>query len=574
MRERGFMTRGIPLLVLGFVLGSCGRAPRSELVSQNKLKGARETLNSSTVLGEDWFNLNPEEDFREGESINRVYRELERDLEIRVQKLAPITVAVIDSGVDITHEDLKNNLWINKGETGLDAKGHNKATNGIDDDGNGYVDDVHGWNFIGGYDKDGKAIHIGAETLEKTRILRKLQKRKDSGEFLNSEEESLFQNFKLEIDKERRQAQNDLAIFQPALQDIDQNYKTIEPLIKKPFDLLTRIDVLNLVSEDSSVTSARDKIISAFEGLGFPSVAKIKQFIEINQDALNFSLNVEFDPRAIIVKDNPDDFNDIQYGNNDVAGIENDHGTHVAGIIAAQRSNDIGIKGVASHARIMALRAIPNGDERDKDVALAIRYAADKGARIINMSFGKEYSPDSSKVLEAIEYAAQKGVLLIHAAGNESKDLSLDTNHSFPSPVKLNGREKIQSWIEVGASSSNRGPSLPAVFSNYGKTSVDIFAPGVKIESCVSGNKYAVFSGTSMASPALAGVAALLWSIKPELTALEVKDLILKKGRSYEDLLVKKPSQSGPLAQVLFYELSITGKIADAFESYRELMKY
>jgi subtilisin family serine protease len=565
--------RGIPLLVLGFVLGSCGRAPRSDLVSQNKLKGARETLNSSTVLGEDWFNLNPEEDFREGESINRLYRELERDLKIRAQKLTPVTVAVIDSGVDITHEDLKNNLWINKGETGLDAKGHNKATNGIDDDGNGYVDDVHGWNFIGGYDKDGKAIHIGAETLEKTRILRKLQKRKDSGEFLNSEEESLFQNFKLEIDKERRQAQNDLAIFQPALQDIDQNYKTIEPLIKKPFDLLTRIDVLNLVSEDSSVTSARDKIISAFEGLGFPSVAKIKQFIEINQDALNFSLNVEFDPRAIIVKDNPDDFNDIQYGNNDVAGIENDHGTHVAGIIAAQRSNDIGIKGVASHARIMALRAIPNGDERDKDVAIAIRYAADKGARIINMSFGKEYSPDSSKVLEAIEYAAQKGVLLIHAAGNESKDLSLDTNHSFPSPVKLNGREKIQSWIEVGASSSNRGPSLPAVFSNYGKTSVDIFAPGVKIESCVPGNKYAVFSGTSMASPALAGVAALLWSIEPELTALEVRDLILKKGRSYEDLLVKKPSQIGPMAQILFSELSITGKIADAFESYKELIR-
>lgn len=161
------MTRGIPLLVLGFVLGSCGRAPRSDLVSQNKLKGARETLNSSTVLGEDWFNLNPEEDFREGESINRLYRELERDLKIRAQKLTPVTVAVIDSGVDITHEDLKNNLWINQGETGLDANGHNKATNKIDDDGNGYIDDVHGWNFLGGYDKDGKAIHVGAETLEK-----------------------------------------------------------------------------------------------------------------------------------------------------------------------------------------------------------------------------------------------------------------------------------------------------------------------------------------------------------------------------------------------------------------------
>jgi cell wall-associated protease len=568
------MTRGIPLLVLGVVLGSCGRAPRSDLVSQNKLKSARETLNSSTVLGEDWFNLNPEEDFREGESINRLYRELERDLKIRGQKLTPVTVAVIDSGVDITHEDLKNNLWINQGEIGIDANGHDKDTNGIDDDGDGYVDDVHGWNFIGGYDQNGKAVHVGAETLEKTRILRKLQVRKDSGEFLSIEEESLYQKFKNEIESERRQAQSDLDIFKPALQDITQNYKIIESIVQKPIDLLTRVDVLNLVSEDAKIINARDQIISNFDALGFPSVAKIKQFIEINQDALNFSLNVDYNPRAEIVKDNPDDFADTHYGNNDVSGIENDHGTHVAGIIAAQRSNDLGIKGVASHARIMALRAIPNGDERDKDVALAIRYAADKGARIINMSFGKEYSPDRSKVQEAIEYATQKGVLLIHAAGNESKDLSLSTNTNFPTPIKLNKLEKIQPWIEVGASSSSKGPSLPAVFSNYGKDTVDIFAPGVKIESCVPGNKYAVFSGTSMASPALAGVAALLWSIKPELTALEVRNLILKKGRSYEDLLVKKPSQSGPLMQVLFSELSITGKIADAFESYRELISY
>lgn len=165
-------------------------------------------------------------------------------------------------------------------------------------------------------------------------------------------------------------------------------------------------------------------------------------------------------------------------------------------------------------------------------------------------------------------------MLLIHAAGNESKDLSLSTNTNFPTPVKLNKLEKIQPWIEVGASSSSKGPSLPAVFSNYGKETVDIFAPGVKIESCVPGNKYAVFSGTSMASPVLAGVAALLWSIKPELTALEVRNLILKNGRTYEGLLVKKPSQIGPLMQVLFSELSITGKIADAFESYKELLKY
>ena len=567
------MKRGIPLLVL-ITLGSCGRAPRTDLVTQNKLKGARETLNTSIVLGEDWFNLSPDEDSKEGESINRLYRELDREFGDRAQKLTPITVAVIDSGVDITHEDLKNNLWVNSGETGLDTNGNDKASNGIDDDGDGYVDDVYGWNFIGGYDQNGKVLNIGAETLEKTRILRRLQKKIDSGSLLNEEENNLYKKFKTEIEADRKQAQEDLDAFNPALEDIVKNYSVIEPVLNKSIDLLTRTDLVNLTSEDPNVINARNQIIAIFDGLGFPSVTKIKQFIEINNDALNFSLNVNFDPRAEIVKDNPDDFNDIHYGNNDVAGIENDHGTHVAGIIAAQRSNDIGIKGVASHARIMALRAIPNGDERDKDVALAIRYAADKGARIINMSFGKGYSPDRSKVQEAIEYAAQKGVLMIHAAGNEAKNLNLDLNHNFPTPLKIKNSEKIQSWIEVGASSANKGPTLPAVFSNYGKDTVDIFAPGVKIESCVPGNKYAVFSGTSMASPALAGVAALLWSIKPELTALEVKDLILKKGRSYEDLLVKKPSLSPPFRQVLFYELSITGKIADAFESYRELMKY
>jgi subtilisin family serine protease len=570
MRERGFMKRGIPLLVLGFCLGSCGRAPKND-GSINKLKAARETLNTYTVLGEDWFNLNPEEDFREGESINRLYRELSSFKPLHT--LTPITVAVIDSGVDISHEDLKNNLWKNAGELGLDENGHDKATNGIDDDNNGYIDDVYGWNFIGGYDQSGKPVHISAETLEKTRLLRKFTQKLNVGEKLSEEENLLYTNLKSEIENERTQAQEDLNSLNSGLLDIEKNYPPLEVYFKKSVELLTRADLVSLESTNEEILKARDQILSIFDGLGFPSVFKIKQFIEINQDTLNYSLNVDFDPRSSIVKDNPDDFNDIHYGNNDVSGVENDHGTHVAGIIAAQRSNDIGIKGVASHARIMSLRAIPNGDERDKDIALSIRYAANMGARIINMSFGKQYSPDREKVQQAIEYAEQKGVLFIHAAGNEAKNLDLYKNQNFPTPLKIKNSEKISAWIEVGASSGTKGLALPAIFSNYGQTSVDIFAPGVRIESCVPGNKYAVFSGTSMASPALAGVAALLWSIKPELTAIEVRDLILNKGRSYEDLVVKKPSQIGPLAQVLFSELSITGKIVDAFESFKELIQ-
>lgn len=253
--------------------------------------------------------------------------------------------------------------------------------------------------------------------------------------------------------------------------------------------------------------------------------------------------------------------------------MDADHGTHVAGMIAAERGNGIGIKGVANSAQIMCLRAVPNGDERDKDVALAIRYAADNGAHIINMSFGKQYSPNRAQVQEAIEYAEAKGVLLVHAAGNDGKNTTTVINDNFPTPNRLAGEPRIAAWVEVGAASSQRGPNLPAIFSNYGKESVDIFAQGVRVESAIPGNQYAIFSGTSMASPAFAGAAALIWSMKPDLTALEVKELLLENGRTYDGLMVNTPSEGEPLPQSLFAELSITGKMADALKAMLALLE-
>lgn len=574
------------VMALGVGLSACGKSvdekpqhTRSKFpIAEEPLPGQGGGARPNTpeevanVPRQDWFNLDPEKDNIEGLGADRIYNEILVDG--REQDLAPIVVAVIDSGVDIHHEDLKNRIWKNEGETGLDANGKDKSSNGVDDDGNGYIDDIHGWNYIGGYDADGKPVHIGPETLEKTRIYKKLQDKLDSGLALNEEEKALYEKTKKEVTDERAAAEEELTVLKPALAEIEGAYPAIASLLNnKPVADVTRAEVAALQSQDANVVSARDVILAAFDRTGLVTVARINLFIGLNNEALEYYYNPDFNPRASIVGDNPDDFSDIAYGNNDVIGVDADHGTHVAGMIAAERGNGIGIKGVANSALIMCLRAVPNGDERDKDVARAIRYAADNGAQVINMSFGKQYSPNRAEVQEAIDYAEAKGLLLVHAAGNDSKNTTEILNDNFPTPNRIGGEPRVNSWVEVGAASSIKGANLPAVFSNFGKDSVDIFAQGVRVESTIPGNQYAIFSGTSMASPAFAGAAALIWSMKPDLTGAEVKDLLIESGRTYDGLMVNKPSSSGPIGQVLFAELSITGKIADAFKTMLALLE-
>ena len=560
----------VNVLLLGLIC-SCGSKNSNIPNTRGKLQGERTSANESKPVGQDWFNLNPELDGVEGESVARTYEVLAN------KKLAPRVVAVIDSGVDVNHEDLKGHIWANPGETGLDAKGHDKATNGIDDDGDGYVDDVNGWNFIGGYDADGKPINISDETLEKTRILRKLQKLLDSGVSLSDEDEKLYQKVKEQVATERAEATKELSQLETAYKDIETNYPTLAPFLKGvALDKLTRNDVVMVDSKDPAVVAAKDSVLNDFDNSGMADVARLQRFIKIDHDALDFNLNVAFDPRAQIVGDDPDDFSDVHYGNNDLLGPDADHGTHVAGMIAAERNNSLGIRGISETTMIMVLRVVPNGDERDKDVALAVRYAADHGANVINMSFGKEFSPNRKEVEDAFVYAQSKGVLMVHAAGNDAKDTTADTDSNFPTPLKINvlgNTKKLESWLEVGASSKMKGRKLPAAFSNYGEKSVDIFAPGYQVESTVPGNEYAVFSGTSMASPALAGAAALAWSVNPALTAQEVKNLLLKTGRTYPGLLVNQPTDTQIVKIVLFSKLSITGKIGDVLNAVQELLK-
>lgn len=288
---------------------------------------------------------------------------------------------------------------------------------------------------------------------------------------------------------------------------------------------------------------------------------ELKEAVDYYGVIVNYGYNENFDSREI-VGDNINNSQERNYGNNDVEGPDPDHGTHVAGIIAADRKNNLGIKGIADNVKIMVVRAVPNGDERDKDVANAIIYAVDNGAKIINMSFGKSFSPQKEAVDKAVRYAEQKGVLLVHAAGNDSEDI--DVNKNYPSKFYLDGKE-AKNWIEVGASSAGSDEDLVGSFSNYGRKMVSLFAPGVEIYSTVPDNKYKNNDGTSMASPATAGVAALLMSYFPELTALQVKDILMKSSRKFDNLKVQKPGGG----KVDFNQLSASGGLVNAYEAVK-----
>lgn len=499
-----------------------------------------------------WFVYDSSLDGVEGVGSERSYAELNLD-----SGKTPVVVAVVDSGVDIEHEDLQGRIWVNEKEA--------TGKPGVDDDSNGYVDDIHGWNFIGGVDENGAATHISAETLEVTRITKKLTDKKNSGVELTAEETALLAKTSKEVQEERLLANEILISNQKAYEELKSPYEIIKDLVVVKINELTVDNVSALDSKDAAVVAAKEQILRIFESVKVKTVTRILRMIQRSEEALTYYYNLDFNPREAIVKDDPEDINDIHYGNNEVIGPDADHGTHVAGIIAALRNNGKGVNGIAENVRIMVLRVVPNGDERDKDVALAIRYAADNGAKIVNMSFGKSYSPQKQFVDDAMRYAASKGVLLVHAAGNDSSNN--DGKKTYPNR-ELNeaderGNNEIPTWIEVGASSAMKGDKLPAAFSNYGRKIVDVFAPGFEISSSVPGNKYAIFSGTSMAAPSMSGVAALVLSQHLEWAGPELKDFVLSSSRRHPGLKVLLPGTKDIL--VPFSELSRTGGLGDAF---------
>lgn len=517
----------------------------------------------------DWFLRDPETDKVQGVSAEKVYSTL-----LKGKPSRTVIVAVIDSGIDIEHEDLRDNLWINEDEI---------PGNGMDDDNNGYVDDVYGWNFIGG--KDG---NVDADTYEVTREYVRLRPR-----YENMDEKNVSKKNRAEFEywkKVKEKYDRDLKFNKGQYEQYLQQYQmygnafmTIhycDSLLQKELgrpvtkSSLASVEVRNDTIDFAKQTLSRilesvegDVEVSLFleELAGY--IEQLKEGVEHYETAVEFGYNTEFDPRSI-VGDDPNNLDERHYGNNDVEGPDARHGTHVAGIIAANRNNDIGVKGIADNVRIMSIRAVPNGDERDKDIANAIRYAADNGAHIINMSFGKGFSPQKEAVDKAVKYAESKGVLMIHAAGNGSDDLDREAN--FPNKTYLSGGQS-KTWLEIGASSWGADLDMVGSFSNYGKKSVDLFAPGVEIYSTTPDDTYESLQGTSMAAPATSAVAAILMSYFPDLNAEQVKDILKQSTRKFDGLKVAKPGSQEPVA---FDQLSSSGGMVNAYEAVKLALVY
>ncbi|WP_448518475.1 S8 family peptidase [Rhodoflexus sp.] len=495
-----------------------------------------------------WFNMDRDEDGIMGVSTEKAYAEL---LKGRTSKT--VVVAIIDSGVDVEHEDLKGNIWTNPKEI---------PGNGIDDDNNGYIDDIHGWNFLGG--KDGKNVH--QDTYELTRIYKKLKARFD-GKTENdiSAAEKADYKYYQEVQTKFNEKLSEMRSGMEQFSIFSEMYRKSVRLLKAYADTdeLSPETVQDIESKDERIMAAKSIFMqAAIFDLDEERLAEAEEYYS---NGVKYGYNLDFDPRPI-VGDNYDDKTERFYGNNDVKGPDAGHGTHVAGIVAAVRNNNLGIDGIATDVKIMAIRAVPDGDERDKDVANAIRYAVDNGAQIVNMSFGKQYTTDKAVVDAAIRYAEERGVLLIHAAGNES--MNTDKTNFYPQRNYDNGK-KAANWLDIGALSWRGGEMAVAEFSNYGKNTVDVFAPGVDILSTMPDQGYKVQSGTSMASPVAAGVAALVLSYFPHLTAVQLREVLMKSAVKM-DQQVKVP---GSDETAKFSSLSITGGVVNAYKAIQEAAK-
>jgi len=485
-----------------------------------------------------------------GMSVDKAYSEIISTLDGKETK---VIVAVIDSGVDIEHEDLKNVIWVNKGET---------PNNGIDDDKNGYIDDVHGWNFLG---------DIVGENLEYTRIVRRYDDAfsgKEASDISESDKANyaLYQKAKAEHDKNFATASGNKERYSKMLADTEEAHKAIsEKLGKEDYDAEDLSAISNPSEDEQKQIAVLTQMLSY--GRTIPSLMeRFHRGIDYFSGQLKNHYNVTTDFRGVL-GDDPYDITDTNYGNNDVDGPDPKkedamHGTHVAGIIAAQRGNGIGMDGVAKNVEIMVVRTVPDGDEYDKDVALAIRYAVDNGAKVINASFGKSFTQNPEWVWDAIKYAAKHDVLFVHAAGNDGNDLDVDEN--YPNDHMGTDEEISDNYICIGALNYQYGKDLVAGFSNYGTKNVDVFSPGVQIWATTPLDNYQYLQGTSMASPNVAGVAALIRSYFPKLSASQVKHVLMDSGLTSTIPVVLSGEESNMKP---FNTVSTSGKMVNLYNA-------
>ena len=477
-----------------------------------------------------WSHLDIVKDTIPGMSVDKAYAEL-----LKNKKGVKVIVGIVDSGVDIEHQDLKSVVWTNKKEI---------AGNGIDDDKNGYIDDIHGWNFLG---------DITKENLEYERIIKNK----------SLVDEATYQAAKALNDKKIADATAGKARTEQMIVTLNESDATLVKHFGK--SVYTIDEVKAIVSQEPEMQKSK-AAMQQMLSYNLP-IADLKVAVQKQLDGFNALIkgdNLKTDYRKV-VGDNPEDITDTKYGNNNVMGPDKNeilHGTHVAGIVAQTRNNTLGGDGVANNVEILTVRAVPDGDEYDKDIALGIRYAVDNGAKVINGSFGKSFSPHKQWVYDAIKYAEKKDVLIVHAAGNDAKDI--DTENNFPNDSEDKVTEFADNVITIGALNFEYGNKVVARFSNIGKVNVDVFAPGVKIYATTPNDTYKYLAGTSMASPNVAGVAALIRSYYPKLSAKQVKHILMDSGVAITtDVIVGgKPTDTRS-----FTTLSKSGKIVNAYNA-------
>jgi subtilisin family serine protease len=486
-----------------------------------------------------------------GISLNKAYS----FLKTKKLKSRQVLVAVIDSGIDTLHEDLKPVLWVNKKEI---------PGNGKDDDKNGYIDDINGWNFLGG--KDGR--NVKQDSYEGARVYHRLKEKFGSivpdESSVKPEDKADWEQFKKAHAKVVGNVNPaEVAMLKKMLPGFAKGDSVIRIELNKEEYNCTDLEKYTTTNADAK--KAKGLLVSLCKGNGTDDITN-KQIIDELEGEIRKGEAANTAPKAYrqeIVNDNENDINDRGYGNNDVMASTPSHGTHCSGIIAGVRDNGKGGQGVADNVRIMMLRAVPDGDEHDKDIALAIRYAVDNGAQIVSMSFGKDFSPQKHWVDDAVRYAESKGVLLIHAAGNDAKNI--DSTDNFPTVNYLDGT-RANNWITVGASGDPKNGGITAKFSNYGKRDVDVFAPGVQIYATIpGGNTYGKMSGTSMACPVVAGTAALIMEYFPTLSAKQVKQVIEKSATP----LTEEVKIPGTDDATTLGELSKTGGLLNAYAAVK-----
>lgn len=491
---------------------------------------------------QNWYLLSFEKDSVYGAAVNKAYAEV-----LKGKTSSKVVVAVIDAGMQLDHEDLKGVLWTNEKEI---------PNNGIDDDGNGYIDDIHGWNFLGSADGKRNIEFTANENDREYLRLMRLYEKVDTTK-LKGKEKAYLALVKLKSNVYRTESSI------TSTKQLASQLDTIDRFLKKTYPnqvitIQTLYDTKPEFADNKSLILLYELLKMRAQGSKYSSDLPVNVLYQLGnfmvaQAEINYQnqlVSASKDDRAFVMEGVKDGEN---WGNNQLSFKNSDHGTHTAGAIGADRTNGIGTDGIADHVALMPIRVVvPQGDEYDVDVAKAIRYAVDNGATLINMSFGKRVSPQKQLVDDAIKYAEKKDVLIVRGAGNFTEDT--DQHVFYPSQFYENGK-RASNVITVGATSP-AGEIMG--FSNYGKKSVDLFAPGFDVYSTATDNKYSGMHGTSMASPVVCGVAALIRSYYPSLSAPQVKNIIM------QSVTIIPEEWQGKLK---LQNLSVSGGIVNAYKA-------